>query len=512
MIQTFSLKWKMICSFLFVASFMLIVGAVGFFAQSKVNAEFKQVFEVNLPKLTLIGELGHVVQESQMQTENLVLAENQVQVTGIFEALDQVVKKFEDLDGEYRKINLKEDESTLYSAFLNDWKAWWKLSQQAVEMQKAGVDSKSLAKFIVGPVLDAHEKLELHLVGLLNYQKAESKAVELEAKSVAQFSTTVSLLAIVIGFLTSLVLGVVFATVLSRKLTKVTTAIGQAADATSEAGNHLFVASQSLSEGSSHSAASLQETMAFIEELSTQVKINSNHAKEANLLSQKSRKTAENGEEEIAKLIHAMSGIASGSYKIKEIINVIEEIAFQTNLLALNAAVEAARAGEQGKGFAVVADAVRNLAQRSATASKDITKLIHENVTQSQAGAKIAEASGSVLKEIVSSVNRVSDLNQQISIASQDQASGIEQISLAMNNLDKFTQSNAASSEQVAASSKAMTVQATEFEEMVNELEIIVHGLKDKSLFESKKNSQLESVIPFKNLDSKPRFDKVGGF
>jgi methyl-accepting chemotaxis protein len=206
------------------------------------------------------------------------------------------------------------------------------------------------------------------------------------------------------------------------------------------------------------------------------VKLNADHAREASALSHQSREAAEQGEKEITTLISAMADMAKGSKKIEEIISVIDDIAFQTNLLALNAAVEAARAGEQGKGFAVVAEAVRNLAQRSAVAAKDITVLIKDSVEKAESGSKIADSSGEVLKNIVTSVKKVSDLNTEIASASQEQSTGIGQISKAMNQLDQATQTNAASAEEVAASSEEMSSQADALQKMVADLTEIVEG------------------------------------
>jgi methyl-accepting chemotaxis protein len=206
------------------------------------------------------------------------------------------------------------------------------------------------------------------------------------------------------------------------------------------------------------------------------VRLNSDNAAQAAALAQGSIKVATDGEAEVKSLIASITDIAQSSQKIEDIINVIDDIAFQTNLLALNAAVEAARAGEQGKGFAVVAEAVRNLAQRSATAAKEISGLIRENVSKIETGTKQADKSNVVLKEILTSVRKVSDISNEIASASQEQSTGLGQISKAMNELDQATQRNAATSEQVAASSDEMSQQAIALNLVVKDLNAIIYG------------------------------------
>ncbi|WP_413944435.1 methyl-accepting chemotaxis protein [Bdellovibrio sp. HCB-162] len=253
---------------------------------------------------------------------------------------------------------------------------------------------------------------------------------------------------------------------------RLTTAGGQVASSVEQ----LNEAGNSLSQSSTEAAASLEETVAALEEMSSMVQMNSDNAKQAAALSSSSKDAAETGEREIQTLIQSMTEISQSSKKIEEIISVIDDIAFQTNLLALNAAVEAARAGEQGKGFAVVAEAVRALAQRSAAAAKDITSLIKDSVSQIEHGSEIADKSGAVLSNIVNSVKKVSDLNNEIAAASSEQTTGIQQISKAMNQLDQAAQSNAASAEEIAATSGEINNLAAATQSMTVELNNVVLG------------------------------------
>ncbi len=241
-------------------------------------------------------------------------------------------------------------------------------------------------------------------------------------------------------------------------------------------------AGNALSSSSTEAAASLEETVASLTEMTTMVKTGADHAKQAASLTISSRDSAETGAKEIQNLIESMNQISVSSKKIEEIISVIDDIAFQTNLLALNAAVEAARAGEQGKGFAVVAEAVRSLAQRSSTSAKDISSLIKDSVAQIEEGSAIADKSGTILANIVNSIKKVSDLNNEIATASIEQATGIEQINKAMNQLDQAGQSNAASAEEIAATSGQVSSLATATQELTAELNAIVLGSGQSTL------------------------------
>jgi methyl-accepting chemotaxis protein len=215
-----------------------------------------------------------------------------------------------------------------------------------------------------------------------------------------------------------------------------------------------------LSARTESQASSLEETASSMEELTSTVKQNADNARQANQLAVSASSVAEKGGTVVAQVVNTMGSITESSRKIADIISVIDGIAFQTNILALNAAVEAARAGEQGRGFAVVASEVRNLAQRSAGAAKEIKELITDSVEKVDAGSKLVDEAGQTMDLIVTSIRQVADIMGEITAATQEQSNGIEEVNQAITQMDEMTQQNAALVEQAAAAAESMQEQA----------------------------------------------------
>jgi methyl-accepting chemotaxis protein len=243
-------------------------------------------------------------------------------------------------------------------------------------------------------------------------------------------------------------------------LLKMVGEIRENASSINTSANEIAQGNLDLSQRTEEQASSLEETASSIEELTGTVKQNADNAQQANQLAASARTEAEKGGSVVSNAIEAMGEINQASKKIADIIGVIDEIAFQTNLLALNAAVEAARAGEQGRGFAVVAAEVRNLAQRSAGAAKEIKTLINDSVQKVEEGSKLVDESGTTLGEIVNSVQKVGDIIAEIAAASSEQSTGIDQINKAVSQMDEMTQQNASLVEEAAAASESMDEQA----------------------------------------------------
>ncbi|WXF82018.1 methyl-accepting chemotaxis protein [Xanthomonas translucens pv. undulosa] len=253
----------------------------------------------------------------------------------------------------------------------------------------------------------------------------------------------------------------------SEQLAAIVGRIQTAAMSINSAASEIATGNDDLSRRTEQQAASLEETAASMEELTSTVKQNAEHARQANQLAVGAASVASQGGEVVSQVVTTMSGIETSSKKIADIISVIDGIAFQTNILALNAAVEAARAGEQGRGFAVVASEVRTLAQRSAGAAKEIKSLIDDSVSQVANGSALVRQAGQTMTEIVSSVQRVTDIMGEISAASQEQYAGIEQVNQTVTQMDEATQQNAALVEEATAAARAMEHQAGQLTEAV---------------------------------------------
>ena len=251
-------------------------------------------------------------------------------------------------------------------------------------------------------------------------------------------------------------------------LAKIVSEVRTGTDTIATASSQIAAGNLDLSSRTEEQASSLEETASSMEELTSTVKQNADNARQANQLAVSASEVAIKGGAVVSQVVDTMGSINESAKKIVDIISVIDGIAFQTNILALNAAVEAARAGEQGRGFAVVASEVRNLAQRSAGAAKEIKALIGDSVEKADIGTKLVNQAGATMEEIVASVKRVTDIMGEITAASQEQTSGIEQINQAIAQMDQVTQQNAALVEEAAAAAESLQDQAGNLSQVVS--------------------------------------------
>ena len=289
-----------------------------------------------------------------------------------------------------------------------------------------------------------------------------------------------SLKGIVIGLSAALLVGILVSVLVirstNRRLREVARVIASGAEEITSASTQVSTSGQSLAAGASEQAASLEETSASLEELASMTKRNADHSLDAKKMAAETRQAADTGSVDMQQMSVAMADLQKTSANVAKIVKTIDEIAFQTNILALNAAVEAARAGEAGAGFAVVAEEVRSLAQRSASAAKESAATIQEAVHMSERGVALSGKVVSGFSEILSKARSVDELVGEIATASREQSEGIQQINIAVGQMDQVTQTNAASAEESAAAAEEMNAQAVTLQGCVSDLLQLVNG------------------------------------
>ncbi|MCP3925195.1 MAG: methyl-accepting chemotaxis protein [Desulfobacterales bacterium] len=318
---------------------------------------------------------------------------------------------------------------------------------------------------------------------VIKASKILQEAASTATQSISDNSATsleFSSIVMIVGLIAAIILGVILAFLIVRgivtALQRISGQLNEGAEQVASASGQVSNAGQSLAEGASEQAASIEETSSSLEEMSSMTKQNADNAVQANNLMKDANQVVEQANDSMTELTDSMEEISKASEETSKIIKTIDEIAFQTNLLALNAAVEAARAGEAGAGFAVVADEVRNLAMRAAEAAKNTADLIEGTVKKVGDGSELVSRTNENFSQVAESTKKVGELVGEISVASNEQADGIEQVNKAVAEMDKVVQQNAGNAEESASASEELTAQAQQAKALVSELMKLVNG------------------------------------
>jgi methyl-accepting chemotaxis protein len=515
--MNFSVKAKLFTALTLSAGAMIIVGALGLSGTKGSNADLDAIFSARFMPTGWVGTIKSYEREVLEKAEEVVIRQDASGVKGVIELLQQRQDSAEELVRKLQEAQLTEKERALVSQFAAHGADVIVYLQEALIAAQSGAFDKAESA-LIEKARPSYEKLTADGDALLATQISVAHEMRNAAEKAFQRTSAIITIAAVLGIGLSGLLGFL----LIRSITGTLNAAVNIADriAGGELGNHVRVESRDelgrlldslrrmdgklveivgdvrgsadavgaaarqlshgnddLSQRTQEQAAALEETASSMEEMTATVKQNADNARQANQLAVGAREQAEKGGNVVTRAIGAMGEINQSSRKIADIISVIDEIAFQTNLLALNAAVEAARAGEQGRGFAVVATEVRNLAQRSASAAKEIKDLINDSVDKVKVGSELVDESGKTLSEIMESVKKVTDIVAEIAAASEEQSAGIEQVNNAVTQMDNVTQQNAALVEQASAASKAMEQQSTKLVSQIGYFRI-GHGVE----------------------------------
>lgn len=501
MFNNVSIKARLVFVVGFLSILLALFGVVGLVSLQRTNADVKSMYEEHMIAMVKLGQVSDSVNATRFAAMSSALIGASSDIDKSKERLDKNQKEGERIWKEYLATHLTPPEANLADQFSMQYK---KLGvegiQPAIEALN-NLDFQGATELFNGPVQVLFKNVNDTLNQLMQLQRDAGKQLYAQAEARYTAFLTLTIAAIAIGLSVALIMGIWLVRAISGPLNRAVKVAQGVADGdltqvievhSSDEAGQLMAAlrsmntrlqqivgevrvstdtiatasvqiahgNQDLSSRTEQQAASLEETAAAMEQLTSTVKQNADNAHHANELAASASQTAIEGGAVVSQVIDTMTNISDSSRRIVEIISVIDGIAFQTNILALNAAVEAARAGEQGRGFAVVASEVRSLAQRSAAAAKEITILIADSVEKVSQGSNLVAQAGVTMNEVVASIKRVSVVMGEITVASHEQSTGIEEINRAITQMDETTQQNAALVEQATAAAHSLQDQA----------------------------------------------------
>lgn len=541
---------KLMLGFGLVVAMLLVVAAVGNYGMGSINISMGTMYETHALGLTHLKDAGAELLKSSRAVRNAILDENTEDVRRRISDIGTYRNSFRSNLEEFRKRIVVAENRDRAERILNQFEEIVPEQDKVLAFALAGKDKEAKAglkhlRELADQLDKEMEDLEEAKLGLMksSYSDAQ-KTFDSSRLTLLILSLVAASSAFLFGLMLARMIGNPLvrsvevlnavaegdftqeldidskdevgqmATALNRAVEEMKIALTGIRERTVEvasAAEQLASASEELSSGAQEQASSLEETSASLEQITGTVKQNADSARQANQLAAGSREAAEKGGRIVGSTQTAMGEINASSKRIADIIATVDEIAFQTNLLALNAAVEAARAGEQGRGFAVVAGEVRNLAQRSAVAAKEIKALIQDSVRKVEAGTELVNRSGETLDDIVTSVKRVTDIVSEIAAASAEQATSIGQVGQAMGQMDKVTQSNTAQTEELSATAQSLSEQATRMQELVGRFKLGRDGKSGESRNQVKRTRTLARTSAAKRRAGAPSAAVIKG-
>lgn len=452
------------------AFFLILVGLTGYFFLDRAGRDLSDLYDNRVLPIIWFSDIKHNIAAIDSDLFKLSIKKNQA----VYDDIMTRRKDDTELFKKYEATKLDPVEMGYIANYKEVLVDYRNIQQHTINLAMAN-QGGAARDYYVANYADVN-KLENILEALSDYNEKVASDIKLRVEENEKIANMILVSTNLVALILLLSLGYMIAGMITKPIKHAIDSLNMETEEVSAAACQVSAASQTLATGASQQAAAIQETSATLEETSSMVHQNKENTQQAAVLARQAKQYAEQSDVEMTKMSESMMNLKNSSNEIAKIIKVIDEIAFQTNLLSLNAAVEAARAGDAGKGFAVVAEEVRNLAQRSAQAAKDTTIIIESNIELSEESANMANTVKKSVESIGIEARKVSDLLEEIAVATNEQAQGVLQINKAISQMEEALQANASTAEESAAASEALQEQAVSVKEIVDDLVVLVDG------------------------------------